>query len=73
MFRCIGGTYIVIELEMSRPYHNGVRTWQNQPKMIREFDKNRHEPENIASHKRMTTILIPNQHISRQYIRLFEL
>ena len=31
--------------------------------MIREFDKNRHEPKNIAGYKRMTTILIPDQHV----------
>ena len=31
--------------------------------MIREFDKNRHEPKNIPSYERMTTILIPDQHV----------
>ena len=31
--------------------------------MIREFDKNRHESKNIAGYKRMTTILIPDQHV----------
>ena len=39
--------------------------------MIREFDKNRHEPKNITSHKRMTTILIPESTHSRQHMRLF--
>ena len=38
-----------------------MRTRQNQPNMVREFDENRHESKNIASYKRMTAVLTPDQ------------